>query len=165
MPIHAGTKRLAKAYLDTKQIVRAYLDTNLIYQSGPVTVRVPLLDENGQSTNLTCYSYWNGYESGYGEIRYSTPTSTQMSGYLHLEDYVPAGATIVSRELHYDVASSTQAYALRNILVSGTEESDGAFQTVQATAYFRAYGGYGGEGQHRERAVWSNIYYEIKYTL
>lgn len=114
-------------------------------------------------------SAWSGYESGYGEIRYTTPTW----GGEKITVSVPAemeGATFNSATLTYQtnaVSGSkyvrfdgesvdvTNARILARLIAGGN---------LNLYFSFRASGGAGGEGSHSAYCQWSNLAITVDYT-
>lgn len=121
------------------------------------------------SNTAGALSTWTGYQSGYGEVRYTTPTVDSQT----ISVSVPAemaGATINSVTLTYNVSSGS---GTRKVCYSGGAvnvtnanllERLQAGQSLDMYFQFKATGGTGGEGTHSASCTWSNISIAVDYT-
>lgn len=123
------------------------------------------LSRNSAGANST----WSGYESGYGEVRYTTPTW----GGQAVTVTVPAemqGATFNSATLSYSVSSPSGtrrvAYHNESTLVTNANLLERLISGGNLDLYFsyQATGGTGGEGSHSANCSWNNITITVDYT-
>ena len=123
------------------------------------------LSRNSAGANST----WSGYESGYNEIRYTTPTW----GGQAVTVTIPAemqGATFNSATLTYNVSSPSGtrrvAYHNEGTLVTNANLLERLISGGNLDLYFsyQATGGTGGEGSHSANCSWNNITITVDYT-
>ena len=114
-------------------------------------------------------STWSGYESGYNEIRYTTPTW----GGQAVTVTVPAemqGATFNSATLTYTVSSPSGTrrvyYHNEGVAVTNANLLERLISGGNLDLYFsyQATGGTGGEGSHSANCTWNNITITVDYT-
>ena len=114
-------------------------------------------------------SSWSGYESGYSEVRYTTPSW----GGQAVTVTIPAemeGATFNSATLSYSVSSPggtrRVAYHNESTLVSNANLLERLISGGSLDLYFsyQATGGTGGEGSHSATCIWNNITITVDYT-
>ena len=114
-------------------------------------------------------SSWSGYESGYGEVRYTTPTW----GGQAVTVTVPAemqGATFNSATLTYTVSSPSGTrrvyYHNEGVAVTNANLLERLISSGNLDLYFsyQATGGTGGEGSHTANCTWNNITITVDYT-
>ena len=114
-------------------------------------------------------STWSGYESGYNEIRYTTPTW----GGQAITVSVPAemqGATFNSATLTYTVSSPSGTRYVRyngeSVSVGNNNLLERLIAGGNLDLYFsyKATGGTGGEGSHSASCTWTNISIAVDYT-
>ena len=121
------------------------------------------------SNTAGALSTWNGYESGYGEVRYTTPTTDGQA----ITVTIPAemqNATFNSATLSYTVSSAS---GTRHVRFNGEgQDATNALILQRLTTggnlnlyfSFRATGGAGGEGSHSASCTWANISIAVDYT-
>ena len=114
-------------------------------------------------------SSWSGYEAGYNEIRYTTPTW----GGQAVTVTVPAemqGATFNSATLTYTVSSPSGTrrvyYHNEGVAVTNANLLERLISGGNLDLYFsyQATGGTGGEGSHTANCTWNNITITVDYT-
>ncbi len=114
-------------------------------------------------------SSWSGYEAGYNEIRYTTPTW----GGQAVTVTVPAemqGATFNSATLTYNVSSPSGTrrvyYHNEGVPVTNANLLERLIARGNLDLYFsyQATGGSGGEGTHTASCSWNNITITVDYT-
>ena len=114
-------------------------------------------------------SSWSGYEAGYNEIRYTTPTW----GGQAVTVTVPAemqGATFNSATLTYNVSSPSGTrrvyYHNEGVPVTNANLLERLIAGGNLDLYFsyQATGGSGGEGTHTASCSWNNITITVDYT-
>lgn len=114
-------------------------------------------------------STWSGYESGYAEVRYTTPTW----GGAKVTVSVPAemeGATFNSATLSYRVSSASGSRYVRfngeSVDVTNARILSRLISGGNLDLYFsfKATGGTDGEGSHSAYCQWSNLSIAVDYT-
>ena len=114
-------------------------------------------------------SVWTGYEAGYGQVRYTTPTVDGQA----VTVTVPAvlrGASFSGAHLSYTLAQDAGTAAVR-FEGTGLAATDAAIleklqrgeTELRLYFSFRASGGSGGEGAHSAYAAWSDIRVKVGY--
>ena len=114
-------------------------------------------------------SLWNGYEAGYSQVRYTTPTVDGQA----VTVTVPAvlrGASFSGAHLSYTLAQDAGTAAVR-FEGTGLAATDAAIleklqrgeTELRLYFSFRASGGSGGEGAHSAYAAWSDIRVKVGY--
>ena len=117
--------------------------------------------------NVSALSRWNGYESGYGEIRYTTPGADGGTAAFDLGAL--NGTQISGAHLSYRVSSDSGARTVRFSGSSAMATDAAILEKLQQGARslslyfsFRASGGTGGEGSHSASCAWSDIRLELE---
>jgi len=115
-------------------------------------------------------SSWTGYESGYGQIRYTTPTTDGFMATLSRPAEL-SGATIQSVSIRITGNGSPgTTYARYNgTAISMTEANlleklQNGEDNIQVYFSYRATGGTGGEGTHYASYTWSSVVVSVVYT-
>ena len=114
-------------------------------------------------------SSWSGYESGYGEVRYTTPSWGGQAVTVTVPAEM-AGATFNSATLTYMVSSVSGTkhvyYHNEGVTVTNANLLTRLRNGTAITLYFsfQATGGTGGEGTHTAHCTWSNITITVDYT-
>ena len=114
-------------------------------------------------------SSWSGYESGYGEVRYTTPSWGGQAVTVTVPAEM-AGATFNSATLTYTVSSVSGTkhvyYHNEGVTVTNANLLTRLRNGTAITLYFsfQATGGTGGEGTHTAHCTWSNITITVDYT-
>ncbi|MBQ3668410.1 MAG: hypothetical protein II920_04190 [Clostridia bacterium] len=114
-------------------------------------------------------SAYSGYQSGYGEVRYTQPGADGGRAVFTLP-LTLKGASFSKAHLSYSVSGGA---GTRHVRFSGTstEATDAEIlrrlnrgdNEIELYFSFRAAGGSGGEGSHSVACVWSDIALEIEY--
>jgi len=121
------------------------------------------------SNRAETYSTWNGYQSGYGEIRYTTPSTDSQTITVSIPASM-ANASFNSVTLSYslDSASGTRSIKFAN---DSSLYSDAAMLerlktggSIDLRFTFKAAGGYGSEGSNGASCEWENIVISVNYT-
>ena len=123
----------------------------------------------GSPERVSALSSWNGVESAFGDVRYTTPSVQGGRVKLTVPDAM-TGGTFVSAHLSYAVSGGAGARHVR-YYGTGTEVTDaGILERLQSGQKeidlyfsFRAAGGSGGEGGHSAVCTWSDIEAEVEY--
>lgn len=129
------------------------------------------------TANLTCsptsggaVSTWSGYQSGYNEIRYTTPTADGFYCTITVPSSL-TGATFNSVSFTYTGAgaSGTKAVRYNGTSTSVTnanllEKLQNGETEIKVYFSFRATGGTGGEGTHSATYTWSSVAVSVDYT-
>ena len=118
---------------------------------------------------IAATSQWSGYESGYGEVRYTNATTD--GGIAVFDLSALQGASIYKAHLIYSLHSNS---GTRRVRFAGTavnaddasilEKLQRGETSLRLHFTFRASGASGGEGEHTAHCTWSEIALEIEYT-
>lgn len=129
---------------------------------------MPVLTVAGAPSSVGALSRWSGFESAYGEVRYTQPSVD--GGYVTFDLSDLADARVTGAHLRYSVNS---AAGLRHVRFANTavEATDAAIleclaggeSALRLYFSFRAAGGSGGEGSFSAACAWSDIALEITY--
>ena len=115
-------------------------------------------------------STWDGFESGYNELRYTTPTLAEANVDVTVPDALPEDAVITSAHLSYTLSGP---YGTRFLRYAGTsvtvtdanllERLQGGLRSLRLHFAYRAGGGNGGEGTHSALSAWTNLALTVEY--
>lgn len=115
-------------------------------------------------------SSWTGYESGYGQVRYTTPTTDGFMATL-TRPAALSGATIQSVSISItgsgNAGTTYARYAGTAISMTEAnllEKLQNGEDNIQVYFSYRATGGTGGEGTHYGSYTWSAISVSVVYT-
>lgn len=115
-------------------------------------------------------SSWTGYESGYGQVRYTTPTTDGFMATLSRPAEL-SGATIqsVSIRITGNGSPGTTYARYSGTAISMTEANlleklQNGEDNIQVYFSYRATGGTGGEGTHYASYTWSSVVVSVVYT-
>ena len=129
---------------------------------------MPVLTITGSPSSAGALSRWSGYESAYGEIRYTQPSAD--GGYIEFDLHALRNARVSKAHLSCSVSSGagTRHVRFANSSVEATdaailERLSGGEETLRLYFSFRATGGTGGEGSFSSACTWTDIALEIEY--
>ena len=108
-------------------------------------------------------SVWNGYEAGYGQVRYTVPTADGQAVTVTVPSAL-RGASFAGVHLSYTLSGDAGTSAVR-FEGTGVPATDAALlerlqrgdTEIRLYFSFRATGGFGGEGAHSAYASWTDI--------
>lgn len=120
-------------------------------------------------TTVSVTSTWNGYQSGYGEIRYTNPTTGSVNVTVTIPEAMQ-GARFVSAHVNLNLtqengSASARFNADRSVALNDANMLSRLQNGDDLTLNFiyRAQGGYGAEGQNTAYAIWRDLYIEVEY--
>lgn len=115
-------------------------------------------------------STWTGYESGYGEIRYTTPTTDGFMA-TFAKPAALTGAVLHGVEIAITGSGGSGVTYVRYkgtaISVNNAnllEKLQNGEDNIEVYFSYRATGGSGGEGQHSASYTWSSVVVTVTYT-
>lgn len=120
--------------------------------------------------SASCTSTWSGYESGYNEVRYTTPTQVGDSVVIALPADL-AGAAFESARLSYRASSAAGTKSVRydgsGVAVTDAnllERLRSGESEIALRFTFRASGGTGGEGSHSATCYFTDVTLTVGYV-